>query len=107
MMTLGGVLVRSAYSACLVLFQHEHVFPWLIVAVLLPAPFFHVPGAHHVSVISFTAPSFGLLQRAMRAQARQVLTGVLGFMMYKLALVSITVLPPMSHSSVAEVQRRA
>ena len=44
--------------------------------------------------------------RARRAQARQVLTGVLGFMMYKLALVSVTVLPPMSHS-VAEVQRRA
>ncbi|KAK9844120.1 hypothetical protein WJX81_005003 [Elliptochloris bilobata] len=39
-------------------------------------------------------------------EARQVLTGVLGFMMYKLALVSVTVLPPMTHS-VAEVQRRA
>ena len=52
------------------------------------------------------ARSFIKSPRAMRAQARQVLTGVLGFMMYKLALVSVTVLPPMSHS-VAEVQRRA
>lgn len=35
-----------------------------------------------------------------------MLVGVLGFMMYKLALVSVTVLPPMPHS-VQEVQRRA
>ena len=47
-----------------------------------------------------------VLRMGCRPQARQVLTGVLGFMMYKLALVSVTVLPPMSHS-VAEVQRRA
>ena len=55
----------------------------------------------------FAALSPSLLPMATWAQARQVLTGVLGFMMYKLALVSVTVLPPMSHSSVAEVQRRA
>ncbi len=39
-------------------------------------------------------------------QARQVLTGVLGFMMYKLALVGVTALPPLAHSA-QEVQRRA
>lgn len=75
-------------------------------ALRLPAPFFRNTGAHHVSCHRSAALSFGLSPRATWAQARQVLTGVLGFMMYKLALVSVTVLPPMPHS-VAEVQRRA
>ena len=66
----------------------------------------HTDEQTHVGILLSLAGGTCADERACGGQARQVLVGVLGFMMYKLALVSVTVLPPMSHS-VQEVQRRA
>lgn len=59
----------------------------------------------YMAIVSSFLVWLGTKEVSMCSQVRQVLTGLMGFMMYKLALVGCTAVPSPPHQHATEEER--